>query len=176
MGLKIISGFIIPSSARRRGGQAFLNLTTGQFSQTTAFTVSDHRVTGSGRFVRRPHVILSLRRIGAFVDSIGRRGDSLDYNLGDTFHQVVNGSPSQLEINWILLRRIAGTPTQLVAEDTIREISYLVIGETDEPAISGVALIAGALAGPTQTKRTPAGKRKSQKRAKKKTAKKTKKK
>lgn len=138
MGLKIISGFIMPSNNRFRSGAATLNLETGQFIASSQFTTSDHRVSGSGPFVRRPHVIIALRRIRMFVGDIGSGENDIGMDLGDDFQQVVAGVPRRLKINWELKHRISDLDgsvrvMQNINEDRIAEISYLVIGETKDP-------------------------------------------
>ena len=135
MGLKIISGFIMPTHARFRSGSATVNLDTGAFVSSSQFSVSDHRVSGSGAFVRRPHVVLALRRIRMFVGDIGSGENDIGMDLGDDFQQVVGGVPRRLRINWELRHRISDLDgsvrvMQGINEDRIAEISYLVIGET----------------------------------------------
>ncbi len=135
MGLKIISGFIMPVSVHRRDGQARLNLETGMFQSSSQFTVSDHRVSGTGHFIRPPHVTLALRRISMFVGDLSNAENDINYDLGDDFEQVVGGVPRRLLINWSVKHRFRDWNNkvqvmQKIREDQIAEISYLVIGET----------------------------------------------
>lgn len=138
MGLKIISGFIMPTNLHFRNGAATLNLESGQFVSSSQFSVSDHRVSGSGPFVRRPHVVIALRRIRMFVGDIGSGENDIGMDLGDDFQQVVGGVPRRLKINWELKHRISDLDgsvrvMQNINEDRVAEISYLVIGETKDP-------------------------------------------
>jgi hypothetical protein len=131
MALKIISGFIRPKKSARRQGSATLNLTTGSFSANDPITVFNRKIIGSGTIKGKPCVTLSLRRVSFFVGdgSPNNRRNDVDLDLDDVFLPSGATSPTQLKIKWAITHFVGGSNIPL-AEDGIREISFMIIGET----------------------------------------------
>jgi hypothetical protein len=132
MALKIISGVLFPSIGERSIGSARISFKNGDLLPDAGARFSKGNVIGSGAYIGKPCVQVSLRHI-IFSDSPQRGvlsaffdpSKDASFNLNDDLI-IENGVSTGVTISWTATPREEGA--QMKSE--IMEISVLIIGET----------------------------------------------
>lgn len=129
MGLRGISGVIVPKKGHRSKGSAIIRLEFADLAPGADGAFAEVAHFGSGKFMTEPCKMISLRRV-SIQDSDKPDGFPVSFdrthldtlNLDDNY-DIENGEFSRLRIRW------KASPNEGVE---IREISVFIIGETEE--------------------------------------------
>jgi|GEM_PF-2024919 len=132
MALKIISGVLFPTSGDRSLGSARIDFDKGDLISGAGATFSKGATIGSGVFIGKPCIQVSLRHI-IFSDSPQKGvlssffdpARDASFNLNDDL-VMENGNCTAVTISWDATPRDDGAEMK----SEIIEISVLVIGET----------------------------------------------
>lgn len=132
MAIKIISGVLFPTVEDRAIGSAKIKFSDGSLIPGSGAKFKEVHVIGSGDYIGKPCVHISLRHINwgespdkSLLSGLFDPAKHMSFNLNDDMI-VENGVTTGITISWATTPREEG----MSHKSEISEIGVLIIGET----------------------------------------------